>query len=400
MENRSNVLSLESQNNVFLIDWLTVVFHDQTVFGVQHLLGLTGADIPWQERHNFVYGYPVTTFWNNISIRWGADNVAFYTDDADKSAAEKVRTDMGICLEMSGTGCRAFEQYGSGDWLQLLHQICDCEGRVSITRLDLAYDDHTGLLDIYRIEQDVRDRYYVSKSRKSMITWSDDWDEDIQGLTIEVGSRKSDVLIRIYNKAAERGYDHNKHWVRVELQLRKDRAVVAALEILKGQHVGRTAAGILRNYCTFRTPSSDSNRCRWPLTDYWDKVLMDMEKISIVIAPGEPYNFHKTEKHMLEQYGQAFICYYRMYGETFSFLLDAMKRFPVLKPKYEAAINEYNLMKSERRRRLDEGRKFYGFEVIPEDDPFSQLDVFEIFGDDLLFDPGDQLPGDPGLGCC
>lgn len=398
MENRSNVLSLESQNNVFLIDWLTVVFHDQTVFGVQYLLGLAGADIPWQERHNFVYGYPVTTFWNNISIRWGADNAAYYSDDADKTAAEKVRTDMGICLEMSGTGCRAFEQYGAGDWLKLLHDICDCEGRVSITRMDLAYDDHTGLLDIYRIRSDVEDRNLVCKAKETNIHISDNFNTNIKGLTIEVGSRHSKVLIRIYDKAAERGFDSSRHWVRVELQLRKERAFVAALEILKGQHVGRTAAGILRNYCTFRTPSGDTNRCRWPLTDYWDKVFMDMVKISIVIAPGEPYNFHKTEKHMLEQYGQAFITYYRMYGEIGSFLMDAMKRFPVLKPKYEAAINEYILLKSERKRRLDEGRKFYGFEVIPEDDPFSQIDVFEVFGDDLLSDPGDELPGDSGMG--
>lgn len=383
MDIMSKPLSLESENNVFLIDWLTVVFHDQTVAGVQRLLGLLSADIPWQERHTFVYGYPVTTFWNNISIRWGADNAAFYTDDQDKSAAEKARYDMGICLEMSGTGCRAFEEYGSGDWIRLLHEICDCEGRISITRLDLAFDDHTGLLDIYRIERDARDRNLVCKARKVRTTWSDDWDENIQGLTVEVGSRQSDVLIRIYDKAAERGYDHNKHWIRVELQLRKARALAAAMEVLKEEHVGRTAAGILRNYCTFRTPTADTNRCRWPMADYWDKLLMDMERVRIVISPGEPYNFHKTEKHMLEQYGQAFITYYRMYGETNSFLLNAMKRFPKLKPKYEAAINDYKLMEAERKRRLDESRRFYGFEIISPESAYGQLDMIDVFGPDL-----------------
>lgn len=384
MKKLENKVLLQSQNNVFLIDWLTVVFHDQTVFGVQQLLGLTGSDIPWQERHNFVYGYPVTTFWNNICIRWGADDAKFYTDSPDKAASDKVRHDMGICLEMSGQGCRCFEEYGVGDWIKLLHEICDCVGRVSITRLDLAYDDHNGLLDIYRIEQDARDRNLVCKARKVRTTWSDDWDQDIQGLTIEVGSRKSDVLVRIYDKAAERGYDHSKHWIRVELQLRKDRALAAAMEILKLQHVGRTASGILRNYCTFRSPTADSNKCRWPLADYWDKLLMDMERVRIVISPGEPYNYHKTEQHMLKQYGQAFIAYYRMHGEVSSFLHSAIKMYPVLNPKYEQSINEYKLMASERRRRLHEVRSFYGFKILDDEDPLCQVDFAELFSEDLL----------------
>lgn len=381
MENR---LCLAERNNCFLIDWLTVVFHGQTVFGIQNILGLSG-NIPWQEKKNFVYGYPVTTFWNNICIRWGADREEFYSDDSDKRASEKVRSDMGICLEMSGTGCRAFESYGSGDWIKLLTDILQgCYGHVSITRLDLAYDDHIGILDIHRIESDARDRNLVCKARKVRCTWSDDWDEDIQGITVEIGSRKSDVLTRIYDKAAERGFDHSRHWIRVELQLRKDRALAAAMQILEYGHVGCVAAGILRNYCTFRTPSSDSNRCRWPIAPYWDKLLLDMEKIRIVLTPGEEYNFSKTEEHMLLQYGQAFIAYYRMHGEINSFLYDALERFPVLKPKYESAILEYKMMEAERKNRLDSVRRFYGFQLLDPDDPLSQVDMAEIFGDSLM----------------
>lgn len=386
MENRTDMVLRRPQENVFLIDWLTVVFHDQTVYGVQLLLGLHTPDIPWQERHAFVYGYPVTTFWNNIAIRWGADNAKFYSDDPDKTAAEKVRHDMGICLEMSGQGCRAFEQSGNGDWMALFKAICECEGKISITRLDIAYDDHVGLLDIYRIEHDIRQRNLVCKGRKTSVFWSDDWDEDIQGLTCEVGSRQSNVLVRIYNKAAERGYDHTKHWIRVELQLRKDRATVAALEILKLQHIGRTASAILRNYCTFRMPTADSNKCRWPVADYWERMLLYMDKVRLVIAPGEPYNYSKTEEHMKHQYGQAILTYYRMHGEIMSLLRELQHRFPHLAKKYEVAIEDHKRMEADRKRKLDEGRKFYGFEILEDDDPLCQVDFFEMFGDDILPD--------------
>lgn len=370
---------LVAQNNVFLIDWLTVVFHDQTVDDVKRLLGLAGADIPWMDKRVFRHGYPMMTFWNNIVIQWGADREEFYTSDPDKSAADKVRADMGICLDMSGTGCRAFEQYGTGDWLRLLELICHNLGRIHITRLDLAYDDHIGILNIFRIEQDVRDRSYTSKAKFSEIIWSDNQADDIQGLTVQVGSKKSQIMIRIYNKAAERGLDHTKHWVRVELQLRDDRAAVAVAEILKLQHIGRTVSGILRNYCLFQVPTGDSNKSRWPIADYWDKLLMDMDKISLWISPGEPYNFSKTETHMLEQYGQAFITYYRIHGSLSSFLFAAQNRFPKLKKKYQIAIDDAMRMKAELQRRLDEERKFCKFEPIP-DDELDQFDLFEIFG--------------------
>ena len=326
-------------------------------------------------------GYPMMTFWSNISIQWGADREEFYTDDLDKCAADKVRTDMGICLNMSGNGCRTYEEYGSGDWLQLLDLICNNLGRIHITRLDLAYDDHIGLLNIYRIEQDVRDRHYTSKAKFSEIIWSDNQTDDIQGLTVQVGSKKSLIMIRIYNKAAERGFDHNKHWIRVELQLRDARATAAVAEILKLQHVGCTVSGILRNYCLFQVPSGDSNKSRWPVADYWDKLLLDMDKISLWISPGEPYNFSKTEKHMLEQYGQAFITYWKIHGSFTSFLYAAMERFPELKKKYQIAIDDAMRMKAERQRRIEEERKFYGFAPIP-DDQLDQFDIFDIFGSD------------------
>lgn len=377
-------LRLSEQNNAFLIDWLTVVFHGQTVHGIKVLLGLDGADIPWQERQAFVYGYPRTTYWNNICIRWGADDENNYKDDDNKTAAEKVRTDMGICLEMSGTGCRAFEQYGKGDWLQLFNDINSTFGRWTVTRLDLAFDDHSGLLDIAQIERDTRDRNYISKSRKSRVTWSDDLDEDIQGMTIEIGSRQSDVLIRIYDKAAERGYDHSKHWIRVETQLRKDRALAGVMMLMEEQHVGKLTSGILRNYLTFRTPSDDSNKSRWPVAPYWEKLLVNMDKIRIVLTPGEPYNYSKTEAHMKMQYGQAFVAYFRMHGEVQTFLRDCLQMFPNLAPKYEAAIAEFKFIAEERQERLRKVRKYYGFQLLPDDDPAYQLDFAELFGDELL----------------
>lgn len=333
------VFELPSENNVFLIDWITFVAHGESVDYMKYLLGLDSPDIPWQVEMKFRNGYPMQCSWNGITISYGADDERYYKD------ASKVRHDMGICVNLSGTGCRAFESYGHGNWFRLFNYLFRDTDYIAgtqfkmksynITRLDLAYDDHIGILDIYRIEQDVRVRYYVSPSKISEIVWSDDQNVDLQGLTVQIGSKKSDTVLRIYDKAAERGYK-DRHWIRCELQLRDERAKVAAAYLLRDKHIGKTASGILRNFVTFREPTEDSNRSRWPIAEYWDKLIMDMEKISLWISPGEPYNFSKTEHWLCKQYGQAIVVLDELHDP--GYLVDKCRNlFPVseLAPKYK-----------------------------------------------------------------
>lgn len=125
---QNSVVSIP-QENVILIDWLTVTFHDIQVQDVKKLLGLDQPDIDWEDRLSFRHGYPRQCTFANIVIRYGADNVDNYADDDKKSAADKVRYDMGICLDMSGNGCRSFETYGSGNWMELLQKICNLQTR-------------------------------------------------------------------------------------------------------------------------------------------------------------------------------------------------------------------------------------------------------------------------------
>ena len=57
------------------------------------------------------------------------------------------------------------------------------------------------------------------------------------------------------------------------------------------------------------------------------------------------------------------------------------RRFPELKEKYQTVIAEAELLKEERKKRLNKSRQFYGFEIIPEDDPSYDLDILEVFDD-------------------
>lgn len=387
LENENQVLCLVPENNVFLIDWLTVVFHDVSVPYVQALLGMDDPNIPWETERSFRHGYPCRTWYKNITILWGADDERFYDSDGKKSAADKVRHDMGICLDMSGQGCRQFESFPGNDWIKLLQDICD-RPKISITRLDLAYDDHIGTLDLHKIALDVRDRNYTSPSKKSMIIWSDDQVNDVQGLTVSVGSKSSDVMVRIYDKAAEREFDDDRHWVRCEIQLRHDRCLPAVVQILDQNHVGRVAAGILRNYLMFRTPdTSDTNKSRWPVAVYWDKVLLDMDRVRLWISPGEPYNFSKTELHLIRQYGQALITVEALNGSLGSFL-DACKRtYPNLSKKYQSVVDEFRHNKELARLEREKHPNLRFGSLVDLDGSYKEYWYAEdIFGDSVNLD--------------
>lgn len=193
------VILQDTVRDLILYDWLSFSCKRSNPYYVVDLLGL--SDIPWQVIKG-VHGYRDRLFFNHISIHFNG------------------RPDMGVWCEMSGQGCRAFESLSTleGDkWSTLFSMIVS--ENLNITRLDVAYDDHTGTLDIDRLIQDTRNQEYVSKSDYWEIT------ESSKGQTLQFGSPQSDTLIRIYDKARERHCPEGEHWIRCELQLRRDRAI-------------------------------------------------------------------------------------------------------------------------------------------------------------------------------
>lgn len=357
------------EENGILIDWLTVTFHDINVLEVKRILGLDTFDIDWDDQLAFQDGYPRRCSFMGITIRYGADNAENYSDDDKKKAVDKVRVDMGISLNMSGSACRAWETYSHGDWCKLLGDICALDTRIKFTRLDLAFDDHTGILDIDQIAQDAKDRYFTGPAKKVRYIWSDDQKKDIQGTTVYIGSEKSPVYIRIYDKAAERDFK-DRHWIRVELQLRRERATAAIGEILKLQDVGNVFSGVLRNYCCFRTPTEDTNKTRWPIAPYWDALINGAERIRLLISPGEPYNFRKTEEHLIRQYGQAVLTFMEIHGSIYDLVDACRKAHPLLKKKYFISIEEAKLSQRRNLEMLKQLRKELGIGVF---DDFEEI---------------------------
>ena len=307
--------------NIFLVDWLTFTVKGSTVDQVKSLIGLSDGYIKgsskWEELGG-CNGYPKSEFYNGIRIMYGASD------------------EMGICCNMSGQGCRTFESFGSGDWMKLFQFLVnpDFQELVNITRLDLAFDDHNDVLDIDQIEHDLDAGNWTARFR----WWACEYGS--QGVSMYMGSPKSDIRCRIYDKAAERGLE-NQHWVRVELQLRRNNATTAVQHIVSGMTVPAVFSGVLRNYIQFREPvETDSNKARWPLADYWAAFLDNAVPVTLWVDPGCEYNLEKLQRFVIDQAGNAISCYVMIHGyEGLRYFLDQYKKVENLPAKYKLLVD-------------------------------------------------------------
>lgn len=295
--------------NLVIYDWLSFTSKVHTPDQLIAALGL--AHVPWTETKG-ARGYRDRKYFSCISIHYNG------------------RPDMGVWVEMSGQGCRTFESLSKVGWEGIFSFIRD--SGLKITRLDVAYDDHIGILNIREIANDTQAGMYISKS--------DYWETVLssKGTTVQIGSPQSKVLIRIYDKAAERGKP-DEHWIRVELQLRDDRAVQFTKIPLP---IGQAFAGVLLNYLRYVEPGDDSNKWRWPMAGYWFNLVQDAEKISIYQTPGMEYNEERCKHYVINQAGNAIDACIQMYGlYEFEKMIQERKTAP--NPKYQQLIQQHRL---------------------------------------------------------
>lgn len=285
------MLPEHSKSNV-LFDWVSITSKTLTEADFIQLLGMGACN--WSVGQGF-HGYQTRLYFDSISIHTNG------------------RSDMGTWLEMSGQGCRAFETYGTADYESLFNLVISSPKDFNITRLDVAFDDFSGLLDIDRVFQDTMKQNYTAKAENWSCTCSS------AGTSINIGSPQSKVLIRIYDKLAERlskiaDKDQRErisedieHWVRVELQLRDDRAE-EFLRLLKENTLGQAYAGVMKHYLQYGyvVPAKNNpDKLIFHVYPYWKDFLGDAEDLSLYIKPGVEYNLERCKEYVYNMAGNA-----------------------------------------------------------------------------------------------
>ena len=315
MHNSDNLPDFPKENRL-IFDWVSFTTRVHSVLELVALLELQDCTF---ESVKGSKGFMWRLYFGGISIHYNEE--------------EYQRCGDFIWLEMSGQGCRTFESFGNGDYEKLFNQVRNDPENIHLTRLDVAFDDMTGYFNIDTVCDTVRNENFVSRTSTYQSIYSN------KGNAVYFGSKQSNVFIRIYDKAAERGYDNNSlHWVRCELQL-KDVNARGFIQKLTQFNLSELYLGVLKNYISFRIPTNDSNKRRWPEAEWWIEFLGDAKRVSVWSKPGVDYNLSACERYVMTQPIGSIKTLIEIFGKDAFF--EMIRKAPAPKnPKYKQLIEQ------------------------------------------------------------
>lgn len=337
---------VDFQENCILFDWLTFsipVFPDE-------LLGRSGSACHalWSDVAAFL-GLE-TQDWNadltsslcyEFRAACGGISIHYTTPFYDSSASGKKRN-LGFCVEMSGQGVRFFETFGKGSVPDLLRQILAFSTKYgwNCSRLDLAYDDFTGLINLSVMADQAQVYAFTSRSQSRKIFRESSSDPEADAITVCHGSRSSNIFIRCYDKRLERSRLDVPHWVRLEIQFRHENAI-GVIKFLQADSVGNVFSGVLSNYLIYRDPNpSDSNKRRWDVSPWWEKLLRGIAPIMITEKKTVEYNFEDVQKWVHGTMSSAVKTLLALEGDS-AFLDYAKSTEKEIPEKYKKLLRDY-----------------------------------------------------------
>ncbi len=179
--------------------------------------------------------------------------------------SERERAEIqGVLVDLPGRACACL-----GERLVPFLEWCLDHGHM--TRADFAIDDYEKRFTYERMKDIVASGAIVSRWRKwQFLETGRLLSGERRGWTLYLGSRNSEAMVRIYDKAGEQGV--KGPWVRFEMEYKKDTADAACRAYLReGSEVVKDQ--IARSMRFVMPIASDSNRARWPVASWWREFI-------------------------------------------------------------------------------------------------------------------------------
>lgn len=307
---------MSDRYNKIIIDWLAFTVHDLSLNEVFELLGFSDiiSDFEAGKGSN---GYLDRLYYDHVSIHFNG------------------RDDMGIHINLSGQGCRVFETYSNyGHFDELLLRILSLK-KYNITRLDIAYDDFCNYLPMNEIVHSVRLGEWLSPS--NMQWWEAVYSS--AGVSSYIGSPRSNIRFRFYDKAAEQGKDYQ--WSRLEIQLRDMAAVMFAYNwLIEGSELSDLFFGIVNKYIRFIN-LDNPRKTRCSMKTWWSSFIKEGTEVCLRL-PGVEYNLGRLRNMAIDKAGNAVQTFISIYGfSEFMRILDKEKPISKLPVKYKSLANAY-----------------------------------------------------------
>ena len=318
-----------------LVDWLTFSVKEQDPAKViREYLGLDPE--LFQDAGYGLLGYNRVLRFSDICVCYEPRENDFFRD-------------MGVCVSMSGNGCRAFEtmskltQAGQDSVFPTLFQLLAADETANVSRIDIACDDREGFLNMEEIVEKVQANEINSRMTKRSVIVSFDGTQR-SGSTIYLGAPSSDFRVRIYDKALEEGVDG--HWIRVELVMRHKNAAAFVEQMNSAPSVGKLAAQVVNDKFSF-IERDDSNITRCTVCGWWRSFVDELESVRLVARCVVQHSVERIENWIESQVGPSLAVILNTLGWPHLFEL-AHAAAGRLSARQLSLISDYNALQAAR----------------------------------------------------
>ena len=322
-----------------LIDWLTFSIKNiqNPTEVITKYLGLDPA--LFQEAPYGLMGYQRILVFSDIRVLYEPRENQYFRD-------------MGVCVTMSGNGCRTFEtmskltfegakdrQGTESTAFPVLFQLLAADENANISRIDIACDDREGYLCMDDIVRAVRENTINSRLMRRTLFQSYNGTQN-SGITVYIGAPSSDFRVRIYDKALESG--ETGHWVRVELVMRGDNANAFGAQLTNTENVGKLAAQVINDKFSF-IEKDDSNITRCTVCPWWRQFVDELESVRLVARCVVQHSVDQVRNWVEAQVGPSLAILLRTmgFGCIFELAKESCSR---LSDKQQSLIADYNAL--------------------------------------------------------
>ena len=198
-----------------LIDWLTFSVKEKDPrYVIQTYLGMD-PDLFQDTGYSQFMGYSKVLRFSDIFVcSEGREDNNFHN--------------MGVCVSMSGNGCRTFEtmsklslgtqnkQGTKSVAFPALFQLLASDADSNVSRIDIACDDREGCLSMDQIIAKTWANEINSRMKRRDVHFSLEGTQQA-GATVYIGAASSDFRVRIYDKALEQGVEGHYAWQELQV---------------------------------------------------------------------------------------------------------------------------------------------------------------------------------------
>lgn len=231
--------------------------------------------------------------------------VDIFYNDTSKKLNENPQPSVNVVF--TGQGCtdlndKLVQVYSSLDyehvWINFFAFLKSVNAK--ITRLDLALDDFSGMVDFNKAIAKLQRGEYRSVKKTYNVLRSADQQGRLQGLTIYIGSNvktsQGCYYLRMYDKYAQ--YSSKSQippkearksgvWQRYELSFSKSKARKFVEKIQEIGSFGEAYFGVMRTMIEFLVPKKTKagknyqDKDKWRVCDWWNAFLSDAKKVRL-----------------------------------------------------------------------------------------------------------------------